>query len=156
MLDLARRTKARIFQASTSEIYGNPTVHPQVEDYWGNVNPIGPRSCYDEGKRCAETLFFDYHRQYGRRHPRRADLQHLRAAHAPQRRTRRVQFRSCRPCAASRSPSTGDGSHTRSFCYAEDLIQGFVRLMAAPRRGDGPNQPRQSRRVSRSGNSPRW
>ena len=83
MLGLAKRLKCRIFQASTSEVYGDPAVHPQREDYWGNVNPIGPRSCYDEGKRCAETLFFDYHRQHGARDQGRAHLQHLRAAHAP-------------------------------------------------------------------------
>ena len=83
MLGLAKRLKAKIFQASTSEVYGDPLIHPQTEDYWGNVNPIGIRSCYDEGKRCAETLFFDYHRQYGIE-IRVADLQYLRATHAPQ------------------------------------------------------------------------
>ena len=82
MLGLAKRTKAKILQASTSEVYGDPAVHPQPEEYWGNVNPIGPRACYDEGKRCAETLFFDYHRQHRLRDQGGAHLQHLRAAHA--------------------------------------------------------------------------
>ena len=92
MLGLAKRLSVRIFQASTSEVYGSPSVHPQPEGYWGHVNPIGIRSCYDEGKRCAETLFFDYHRQHRARHPGRPHLQHLRSAHAPQRRPRGVQF----------------------------------------------------------------
>jgi len=86
-LGLAKRVKARVFQASTSEVYGDPAVHPQPESYWGNVNPIGRRSCYDEGKRCAETLFFDYHRENKRRYPRRPHLQHLRPAHARGRRS---------------------------------------------------------------------
>jgi len=137
MLDLARRTKARIFQASTSEIYGNPTVHPQVEDYWGNVNPIGPRSCYDEGKRCAETLFFDYHRQYG------VDIRVARIfnTYGPRMHPNDGRVVSNFVVQALRGePITvyGDGSHTRSFCYAEDLIQGFVRLMAAPSEVTGP------------------
>ena len=85
MLGLAKRTKARILQASTSEVYGDPEIHPQTEEYRGAVNPIGIRACYDEGKRCAETLFFDYHRQHGVRHPRRPHLQYLRAAHASER-----------------------------------------------------------------------
>ena len=84
MLGLAKRVKARILQASTSEVYGDPEIHPQQEDYWGNVNPIGPRSCYDEGKRCAETLFFDYQRQHRGRHQGRPYLQHLWPAHAPE------------------------------------------------------------------------
>ena len=92
MLGLAKRVGAKILQASTSEVYGDPTVHPQTEDYRGNVNPIGPRACYDEGKRCAETLFFDYHRQHKVAHQGRAHLQHLRAAHAPERRARGVQL----------------------------------------------------------------
>ena len=98
--------KARIFQASTSEVYGDPQVHPQPESYWGHVNPIGPRSCYDEGKRCAETLFFDYHRQHKRRHQGRAHLQHLRPAHAPQRRPRRLQLHRAGAARARTSPST--------------------------------------------------
>ncbi len=92
MLGLAKRVKAKILQASTSEVYGDPSVHPQVESYWGNVNPIGPRACYDEGKRCAETLFFDYHRQHGLRDQGRTHLQYLRPPHAPQRRTGRVEL----------------------------------------------------------------
>ena len=92
---------SRILQASTSEVYGDPPVHPQTEDYWGNVNPIGPRACYDEGKRCAETLFFDYHRQHGLDDQGRAHLQHLRAAHAPGRRPRGVELH--RPGAARRA-----------------------------------------------------
>ena len=101
MLGLAKRVKARILQASTSEVYGDPEVHPQTEDYWGHVNPIGIRSCYDEGKRCAETLFFDYHRQHDLRHQGDADLQHLRPAHAPERRPRGLQLH--RPGAARRA-----------------------------------------------------
>ena len=92
MLGLAKRIGAKILQASTSEVYGDPTVHPQTEDYRGNVNPLGPRACYDEGKRCAETLFFDYHRQHHIAHQGGAHLQHLRPAHAPERRPRRVQL----------------------------------------------------------------
>lgn len=137
MLGLAKRVKARIFQASTSEVYGDPDVHPQTEAYWGNVNPIGPRSCYDEGKRCAETLFFDYHRQHGlsirvarifntfgpRMHPNDGRvvsnfiLQALRG-----------------------EPITifGNGQQTRAFCYVDDMIDGFVRLMAAPDSMTGP------------------
>ena len=84
MLGLAKRLKAKILQTSTSEVYGDPVMHPQPESYRGNVNPIGPRACYDEGKRCAETLFFDYHRQHKVQHPGGAHLQHLRAAHAPE------------------------------------------------------------------------
>jgi UDP-glucuronate decarboxylase len=137
MLGLAKRVGARILQASTSEVYGDPTIHPQTEEYWGNVNPIGIRSCYDEGKRCAETLFFDYHRQnnveikvcrifntYGpRMHP--ADgrvvsnfiVQALRG-----------------------EPITifGDGSQTRSFCYVDDLIDGFIKMMESPAEVTGP------------------
>ena len=101
MLGLAKRLRCRILQASTSEVYGDPEVHPQREDYWGRVNPIGPRSCYDEGKRCAETLFFDYHRQHGLRDQGGAHLQHLRAAHAPERRARGVELH--RPGAARRA-----------------------------------------------------
>ena len=101
MLGLAKRLKCRIFQASTSEVYGDPSVHPQTESYWGNVNPIGPRSCYDEGKRCAETLFFDYYREHGLADQGRADLQHLWSAHASARRTRGVELH--RPGAQGRA-----------------------------------------------------
>jgi UDP-glucuronate decarboxylase len=137
MLGLAKRVRARMFQASTSEVYGDPSQHPQTEEYWGNVNPIGPRSCYDEGKRCAETLCFDYHRQHGlgikvvrifntygpRMHPHDGRVvsnfivQALKGA-----------------------PITiyGDGSQTRSFCYVDDLIAGFLKMMASPGDVTGP------------------
>lgn len=137
MLGLAKRLKCRIFQASTSEVYGDPSVHPQTESYWGNVNPIGPRSCYDEGKRCAETLFFDYHRQnnleikvvrifntYGpRMHPNDGRVVSNFIVQA-----------------LKGEPITiyGDGSQTRSFCYVDDLIEGFVRFMESPAGFTGP------------------
>ena len=107
---LAKRLRCRIFQASTSEVYGDPAVHPQTESYWGNVNPIGIRSCYDEGKRCAETLFFDYHRQHGLEIKVGAHLQHLRPADAPDRRPRGVQLHRPGAAAASRSRSTATAS----------------------------------------------
>ena len=118
MLGLAKRTGAKILLTSTSEVYGDPSVHPQTEDYWGNVNPVGPRSCYDEGKRCAETLFFDYRRQHDL--PiKGADLQHLRAADATQRRPCGEQLHHA---GFAGEPLTvyGDGSQTRSFCYVDD------------------------------------
>src|SRR3984893_5886890 len=137
MLGLAKRTRAKILQASTSEVYGDPIMHPQREEYWGHVNPIGPRSCYDEGKRCAETLFFDYHRQlrlrikvarifntYGpRMHPNDGRVVSnfiVQALHA--------------------EPITlfGDGSQTRAFCYVDDLIEGLLRLMDSPDEFTGP------------------
>ena len=137
MLGLAKRLNARIFQASTSEVYGDPEVHPQPEDYRGNVNPIGPRACYDEGKRCAETLFFDYHRQCGlpikvarifntygpRMHPNdgRVVSNFI------------VQALEGKPITIY-----GDGSQTRSFCYVDDLIEGFLRLMNSPADITGP------------------
>jgi UDP-glucuronate decarboxylase len=137
MLGLAKRLRCRIFQASTSEVYGDPSVHPQTESYWGNVNPIGPRSCYDEGKRCAETLFFDYFRQnkleikvarifntYGpRMHPHdgRVVSNFI------------VQALKGQPITVY-----GDGEQTRSFCYVDDLIEGFVRLMGSPKDFTGP------------------
>jgi UDP-glucuronate decarboxylase len=146
MLGLAKRTKARILQASTSEVYGDPTVHPQTEDYRGNVNPIGPRGCYDEGKRCAETLFFDYHRQHGtairvarifntfgpRMHPDdgRVVSNFI------------VQALRGKPITLN-----GDGGQTRSFCYVSDMVDGLVRLMAAPDDFTGPvnlGNPRES------------
>ena len=137
MLGLAKRLKCRILQASTSEVYGDPAVHPQTEDYWGHVNPIGPRSCYDEGKRCAETLFFDYQRQQRARDQGRAHLQYLWPAHAPERRPRGVQL--YHPGARG-EPITlyGDGSQTRSFCYVDDLVDGLVRLMDSPASFTGP------------------
>jgi UDP-glucuronate decarboxylase len=137
MLGLAKRLNAKILQASTSEVYGDPSVHPQREDYWGNVNPIGTRSCYDEGKRCAETLFFDYHRQLGlqikvarifntygpRMHPNDGRVVSNFIVHA-----------------LKGIPITlyGDGNQTRSFCYVDDLIDGLVRLMESPDEVTGP------------------
>lgn len=127
LLGLAKRTKARIFQASTSEIYGNPTVSPQVEDYWGNVNPIGIRSCYDEGKRAAETLFFDYHRQHG------VDIRVARIFNTFGPRMAQNDGRVVSNFivqALRNQPITiyGDGEQTRSFCYVDDLIDGFIKL----------------------------
>jgi UDP-glucuronate decarboxylase len=137
MLGLAKRTKARILQASTSEVYGDPAVHPQQEEYWGNVNPIGPRACYDEGKRCAETLFFDYHRQHGvaikvirifntygpRMHPRDGRVVSNFIIQALQ-----------------GNPITlyGSGDQTRSFCYVDDLIDGMIRFMDTGEEHVGP------------------
>ena len=128
MLGLAKRLKARIFQASTSEVYGDPSVHPQVEGYWGNVNPIGPRSCYDEGKRCAETLFFDYRRQYG------LDIKVARIfnTYGPRMHPNDGRVVSNFIVQALKGdPITiyGEGDQTRSFCYVDDLVEGFLRLM---------------------------
>ncbi len=136
MLGLAKRLKARIFQASTSEVYGNPIVHPQTEDYWGNVNPIGPRSCYDEGKRCAETLFFDYHRQHN------LDIRVARIfnTYGPRMHPNDGRVVSNFIVQAIRGEDItlfGDGSQTRSFCYVDDLIEGFLRFMNLPNRDDG-------------------
>jgi UDP-glucuronate decarboxylase len=127
-LGLAKRVKARVFQASTSEIYGDPTVHPQPESYWGNVNPIGRRSCYDEGKRCAETLFFDYHRE------NKVDIRVVRIfnTYGPRMHPNDGRVVSNFIVQALKGePLTvyGDGLQTRSFCYVDDLIEGFVRLM---------------------------
>ncbi len=128
MLGLAKRLNARIFQASTSEIYGSPEIHPQVESYWGNVNPIGPRSCYDEGKRCAETMFFDYHRQ----HALRIKVARIFNTYGPNMHPNdgRVVCNFIMQALKNR-PITiyGNGSQTRSFCYVDDLIEVFVRLM---------------------------
>ena len=137
MLGLAKRLKCRIFQASTSEVYGDPTVHPQTEDYWGNVNPIGPRSCYDEGKRCAETLFFDYHRQH------KLDIKVARIfnTYGPRMHPNDGRVVSNFVVQALKGQSItiyGDGMQTRSFCYVDDLIEGFVRLMASPSEVTGP------------------
>jgi len=128
MLGLAKRLKCKIFQASTSEVYGDPTVHPQVEGYWGNVNTIGLRSCYDEGKRCAETLFFDYHRQHG------IDVKVARIFNTYGPRMHPADGRVVSNFivqALEGKPITiyGDGSQTRSFCYVDDLVEGFLRLM---------------------------
>ena len=128
MLGLAKRVGAKIFQASTSEVYGDPTVHPQVEAYWGNVNPIGQRSCYDEGKRCAETLFFDYNRQ----HSVRIKVARIFNTYGPNMHPNdgRVVSNFIMQ-ALQNKPITiyGDGSQTRSFCYVDDLIEAFIRLM---------------------------
>jgi UDP-glucuronate decarboxylase len=137
MLGLAKRVRATIFQASTSEVYGDPDIHPQPESYWGHVNPVGPRSCYDEGKRCAETLFFDYHRQHGlkikvgrifntygpRMHPQDGRVVSNFIVQALQGRPITIY---------------GDGSQTRSFCYVDDLIEGFLRMMTTDASVTGP------------------
>lgn len=128
MLGLAKRTGAKIFQASTSEVYGDPQVHPQPESYWGHVNPIGERSCYDEGKRCAETLFFDYHRQ----HKLRIKVARIFNTYGPHMHPNDGRVVSNFIMQALRGdPITifGDGSQTRSFCYVDDLIEAFIRLM---------------------------
>lgn len=130
MLELAKRTKSRVFQASTSEVYGDPDVHPQPESYWGKVNPIGIRSCYDEGKRCAETLFFDYHRQHG------VDIKVVRIfnTYGPRMHPQDGRVVSNFIVQALRGQDItifGEGQQTRSFCYVDDLIEGFVRLMAS-------------------------
>ena len=137
MLGLAKRTKAKILQASTSEVYGDPTVHPQTEDYWGHVNPIGLRSCYDEGKRCAETLFFDYRRQ----HKLRIKVARIFNTYGPRMHPNdgRVVSNFIEQ-ALKGAPITvyGDGKQTRSFCYVDDLIEAFVRLMATSDDFTGP------------------
>ena len=137
MLGLAKRVKAKIFQASTSEVYGDPVVHPQTEDYRGNVNPIGPRACYDEGKRCAETLFFDYRRQ----HRLNIRVARIFNTYGPRMHPNDGRVVSNFIVQALKSqPITiyGDGKQTRSFCYVDDLIEGFVRLMNAPDSVTGP------------------
>ncbi|WP_371223613.1 UDP-glucuronic acid decarboxylase family protein [Roseovarius sp. 2305UL8-3] len=137
MLGLAKRLGCRIFQASTSEVYGDPSVHPQREDYWGNVNPIGPRSCYDEGKRCAETLFFDYHREMG------LDIKVARIfnTYGPRMHTNDGRVVSNFIVQALKDEEItifGDGSQTRSFCFVDDLVRGFLHLMDSPRDFTGP------------------
>jgi UDP-glucuronate decarboxylase len=137
MLGLAKRVKARIFQASTSEVYGDPAVHPQTEDYWGHVNPIGPRSCYDEGKRCAETLFFDYRRQ----HNMPIKVARIFNTYGPRMHPNdgRVVSNFIVQALLGREITIyGDGSQTRSFCYVDDLIEAFIRLMATPAQVTGP------------------
>jgi UDP-glucuronate decarboxylase len=137
MLGLAKRLRAKIFQASTSEVYGDPTVHPQPETYRGSVNPIGPRACYDEGKRCAETLFFDYYRQ----HRLRIRVARIFNTYGPRMHPNDGRVVSNFIVQALKGePITvyGDGSQTRAFCYVDDLIEGFVRLMAAPDEVTGP------------------
>ena len=137
MLGLAKRTRAKIFQASTSEVYGDPAVHPQTEDYWGNVNPIGPRSCYDEGKRCAETLFFDYWRQ----HQLRIKVARIFNTYGPRMHPNDGRVVSNFIMQALQGQDItlyGDGDQTRSFCYVDDLIEGFIRLMATDNAVTGP------------------
>ena len=137
VLGLAKRTKAKIFQASTSEVYGDPEVHPQKEEYWGNVNPLGPRACYDEGKRCAETLFFDYHRQH------KVDIKVARIfnTYGPRMHPNdgRVVSNFILQALMGRDITVfGSGSQTRSFCYVDDLIDGFLALMETGPDVQGP------------------
>ena len=137
MLGLAKRVRAKILQASTSEVYGDPTTHPQTEEYWGNVNPIGPRACYDEGKRCAETLFFDYHRQ----HRLRIKVARIFNTYGPLMHPNDGRVVSNFVMQALRGePLTiyGDGSQTRSFCYVSDLVEGLVCLMNSADEITGP------------------
>jgi len=137
MLGLAKRVGAKILQASTSEVYGDPTVHPQPEDYWGNVNPIGIRSCYDEGKRCAETLFFDYHRQ----HNLRIKVMRIFNTYGPRMHPDDGRVVSNFIVQALRGDSItvfGDGAQTRSFCYVDDLVNGMMKLMASDDSVIGP------------------
>ncbi len=137
MLGLAKRLKCPILQASTSEVYGSPHVHPQSEDYWGNVNPIGPRSCYDEGKRCAETLFFDYHRQHD------LDIKVVRIFNTYGPRMHHADGRVVsnfivQALTGQDITIFGDGSQTRSFCYVDDLVEGILRMMGTDRDVTGP------------------
>jgi UDP-glucuronate decarboxylase len=137
MLGLAKRLKVRILQASTSEVYGDPSVHPQPEDYWGNVNPVGSRSCYDEGKRCAETLFFDYRRQHGLS----IKVARIFNTYGPNMRPddgRVVSNFICQALLGEDITIYGDGLQTRSFCYVTDLIDGLDRLMNSPTEIAGP------------------
>ena len=137
MLGLAKRLKARILQSSTSEVYGDPTIHPQVETYWGNVNPIGPRACYDEGKRCAETLFFDYHRQHG------VEIKVARIfnTYGPRMHPNDGRVISNFIVQALRGETLniyGEGTQTRSFCYVDDMVEGLVLLMKTANDVTGP------------------
>jgi UDP-glucuronate decarboxylase len=137
MLGLAKRVKARILQASTSEVYGDPEVHPQREDYWGHVNPIGVRSCYDEGKRCAETLFFDYHRQ----HRIQIKIVRIFNTYGPRMHPGDGRVVSNLIVQALRGEDVtihGDGTQTRSFCYVDDLVEGIERMMESPEQVTGP------------------
>ena len=136
-LGLARRTRAKILQASTSEVYGDPEVHPQPETYRGNVNPLGPRACYDEGKRCAETLFFDYHRQHGLR----IKIARIFNTYGPRMHPqdgRVVSNIIVQAFSGEAITNYGDGSQTRAFCYVDDLVDGLIRLMASPDSVTGP------------------
>jgi UDP-glucuronate decarboxylase len=137
MLGLAKRVKARILQASTSEVYGDPEIHPQREDYWGHVNPIGFRSCYDEGKRCAETLMFDYHRQ----HALEIKIVRIFNTYGPHMHPNDGRVISNFIIQALKGEDItiyGDGSHSRSFCYVDDMIEGMVRMMRSPAGFVGP------------------
>jgi UDP-glucuronate decarboxylase len=137
MLGLAKRVKAKILQASTSEVYGDPTIHPQTEDYWGNVNPIGPRSCYDEGKRCAETLFFDYRRQ----HSMPIKVARIFNTYGPRMHPADGRVVSNFIVQALRNEDItlyGDGSQTRSFCYVDDLVEALIKLMSTSADVTGP------------------
>lgn len=137
MLGLAKRLRASILQASTSEVYGDPAMHPQTEEYWGNVNPIGPRSCYDEGKRCAETLFFDYHRQ----HHLAIKVARIFNTYGPRMHPDDGRVVSNFIVQALRGGDItlyGDGQQTRSFCYVDDLVDGLLRLMNSPKEITGP------------------
>jgi len=137
MLGLAKRVKAKILQASTSEVYGDPTIHPQTEEYWGNVNPIGPRSCYDEGKRCAETLFFDYYRQ----HNLRIKVARIFNTYGPRMHPNDGRVVSNFIIQALKNADItvyGDGAQTRSFCYVDDLVDGLIRLMDSKNDVVGP------------------
>jgi UDP-glucuronate decarboxylase len=137
MLGLAKRLKAKILQSSTSEVYGDPTIHPQVETYWGNVNPIGPRACYDEGKRCAETLFFDYHRQ----HHLEIKVARIFNTYGPRMHPNDGRVISNFIVQALRGETLniyGDGTQTRSFCYVDDMLEGLVLLMKTANNVTGP------------------
>lgn len=137
MLGLAKRTNAKIFQASTSEVYGDPSIHPQTEEYWGNVNPIGPRSCYDEGKRCAETLFFDYYRQHGLR----IKVGRIFNTYGPRMHPKDGRVVSNFIVQALRGEQItifGNGEQTRSFCYYDDLLRAFMAMMATEDAVTGP------------------
>jgi UDP-glucuronate decarboxylase len=137
MLGLAKRTKAKIFQASTSEVYGDPEIHPQIESYWGKVNPIGIRSCYDEGKRCAETLFFDYHRQ----HNLKIKVARIFNTYGPRMHPHDGRVVSNFIVQALKGKDItvyGTGSQTRSFCYVDDLIEGFIKFMYSSDEVTGP------------------
>ncbi|MCB1622805.1 MAG: SDR family oxidoreductase [Thiothrix sp.] len=137
MLGLAKRTRAKILQASTSEVYGDPEVHPQPEEYWGRVNPIGIRSCYDEGKRCAETLFFDYHRQ----HKLRIKVARIFNTYGPRMHPNDGRVVSNFIMQALRGDPIsiyGEGQQTRSFCYVDDLVSGLIKLMESPNEVTGP------------------
>ena len=137
ILGLAKRLKVRVLQASTSEVYGDPIVHPQTEDYQGNVNPVGPRACYDEGKRCAETLFFDYHRQHGMP----IKIARIFNTYGPRMMPddgRVVSNFIVQSLRGKDITIFGDGTHTRSFCYIDDLVEGLIRLMGTPEEETGP------------------